>query len=378
MAKIKAQKKLKRRVIKAGGFAPDFKNQHQGTTAAAIAAAREDFFAQEDNRPTERKLFNHRSHDYGIWFDYTGHRFKDYYSLELTDGTIVPTAFPNGDGWYIRSSITISEEEYQKLRNEGANTDDIPRAPMPVSPLIDVKRGQRIDDKDVKRVMLLADDAISWDHFNFNGVDRIIRNRRMMSGWLHPDEDATIGCPAAALAKHISLVFVERTETSSCSSAVRYLKPGVFGIPAETREGRGWFVNEGVEFHLTDSIEIDICDSFFPSADVPKLFRLFFQKGGALRLKLDVDCYISAGDTTGTFYAQPKEVIVLRQPRDDDRVWASLFAGQQLEGCVHFTFYHEIKVGQPPEGEKNEKIRYVTQAEYDKIMSATKETSKEG
>lgn len=378
MAKIKVQKKLKKRPLKAGGFAPDFAKQTQGTTAAMIAAAREDFFAQEDKRPTERKLFNHRSHDYGIWFDYTGHRFKDYYSLELNDGTIVPTAFPNGDGWYIRSSITISEEEYQKLRKEGANTDDIPRTPLPVSPLIDVKRGQRIDDKDVKRVMLLADDAISWDHFNFSGVDRIIRNRRMMSGFLHPEEDATIGCPAAALAKFVSLVFVERTENSTCSSSVQYLKPGVFGIPAENREGRGWFVNKGVEFHLTDSIEIDICDTYFPSADVPKLFRQFFQKGGALRLKLDVDCTVSAGDTVGTFYATPKEVIMLRQPRDDDRDWISLFAGQSLEGNVHFTFYNSIKVGQPPEGEKEEKVRYVTQAEYDKIMSATKETAKEG
>ena len=33
MAKIKAQKKSKRRTIKAGGFAPDFKNQQQGTIA---------------------------------------------------------------------------------------------------------------------------------------------------------------------------------------------------------------------------------------------------------------------------------------------------------------------------------------------------------
>ena len=375
MAKTKKEKSKK----KQGGFGPTirFEDQKQGSFVGTLRAAEEDFFAST-GEAKERKLFNHRTHDYDIWFEYTGHRFKDYYSLELKDGTIVPSAFPNGDGWYLRSSITVSEEEYNKLRASGASTDEIPRTPTPVSPLIDSKRGGRVDDKDVAKIMLLSDAAISWDHFNFAGVDRIIRNRRMMSGWLHPDEDINIGKPAAALAKHISLVFVERTEKSSCSCAVVYGKPGVFGIPSETREGRGWFVNTGVEFNLQEDIEVDFCGAYFMSGDVPKLFRQFFQLGGAIKLKMKLDCTISAGDTTGNFYAKPYEVTLVRAPRDDDRDWCSLFKDQTLEGQVHFTFYNEIKVGTPVEEEKEKGVRYVTQAEYDKVMSATQIAPKEG
>jgi hypothetical protein len=43
---------------------------------------------------------NHEPHEQGIWFDYTGFRFKDYYDIELFDGTIVKSCRPNGNGWY--------------------------------------------------------------------------------------------------------------------------------------------------------------------------------------------------------------------------------------------------------------------------------------
>lgn len=43
---------------------------------------------------------NHEPHEQGIWFDYTGFRFKDWYDIELFDGTIVEECRPNGNGWY--------------------------------------------------------------------------------------------------------------------------------------------------------------------------------------------------------------------------------------------------------------------------------------
>ena len=43
---------------------------------------------------------NHEPHEQGIWFDYTGFRFKDYYDIELFDGQIIKNCRPNGNGWY--------------------------------------------------------------------------------------------------------------------------------------------------------------------------------------------------------------------------------------------------------------------------------------
>lgn len=50
---------------------------------------------------------NHAPHEQGIWFDYTGFRYKDYYDIELFDGTIVEDCRPNGNGWYGNGELDV-------------------------------------------------------------------------------------------------------------------------------------------------------------------------------------------------------------------------------------------------------------------------------
>lgn len=84
---------------------------------------------------------NHEPHQQGEWFPYTGFRFKDYYDIELHDGTVLKKCRPNGDGWYGRTS------------------------PAP-------------RDKKVKRVRLCVDGDLN-SNYEFTGQERIDRNIEM-------------------------------------------------------------------------------------------------------------------------------------------------------------------------------------------------------
>jgi len=84
---------------------------------------------------------NHEPDQQGIWFDYTGFRYKDHYDIELMDGTIVEMCRPNGDGWY----------------------------------------GDGERDNQVRRVRLKPDSELN-DEYHITGQDRIDRNLEMFGG----------------------------------------------------------------------------------------------------------------------------------------------------------------------------------------------------
>lgn len=294
-----------------------------------------DFFNSRSNNP-DRKRFNHRTTDYGVWVEYNGLRFKDVYSLELLDGVIIEMARPNGNGWYPETRSILTKEEYEVYEQEG-KTDQAPRTTVPESKYYDPARG-RIDDSSVAKVKLVPDAELGWDSYHYTGIQRIVRNRRYFGDILHPDEDLSIGVPTAARAKFVSLVFMERTSNSESSTAVQYRKPGLFGPPDAPT---GWFTKNGLRFTLEQDIELEVCGEYFMAAEVPKLFRSFFQKGGKIRLVLPVKTSVSMGDSIAEFYAKPTTVELLRAPRDSTEDWLALFQDQTLHGNVHFTFYHD-------------------------------------
>lgn len=43
---------------------------------------------------------NHEPHQHGVWFKYTGFRFKDIYDIRLEGGSVLYSMRPNGDRWY--------------------------------------------------------------------------------------------------------------------------------------------------------------------------------------------------------------------------------------------------------------------------------------
>jgi len=57
---------------------------------------------------------NHEPHEQGIWFDYTGFRYKDMYDIQLHDGTIIEMMRPNGNSWY--GDRVIRDEQVSKVR----------------------------------------------------------------------------------------------------------------------------------------------------------------------------------------------------------------------------------------------------------------------
>lgn len=82
---------------------------------------------------------NHEPHQQGEWFEYTGFRFKDYYDLELKDGTILKGCRPNATAWY------------QAFRN------------------------RRVGDEQVAKIRLVPDDELPYELCE-RGVDRVLRN----------------------------------------------------------------------------------------------------------------------------------------------------------------------------------------------------------
>lgn len=58
---------------------------------------------------------NHEPHEQGVWFDYTGFRYKDYYDIELHDGTIIQECRPNGNSWYGNAN-GVNDSEVKRIR----------------------------------------------------------------------------------------------------------------------------------------------------------------------------------------------------------------------------------------------------------------------
>lgn len=98
--------------------------------------AYQDLFDRSSSHLTYER--NHEPDEQGIWFSYTGFRYKDYYDIELFDGTIVENCRPNGNGWY----------------------------------------GDGERDSQVKRIRLKPDSELD-PHWHFTGEERIKNNLEM-------------------------------------------------------------------------------------------------------------------------------------------------------------------------------------------------------
>jgi len=57
---------------------------------------------------------NHEPDQQGIWFDYTGFRYKDMYDIQLHDGTVIEMMRPNGNSWY--GGKVIHDDQVAKVR----------------------------------------------------------------------------------------------------------------------------------------------------------------------------------------------------------------------------------------------------------------------
>jgi hypothetical protein len=73
--------------------------------------------------------FNHHPSQIGIWFDYTGGRYKDSYDIELDNGVILQAMYPNGCGWSDMLQANVYKEPEQQANtyvreNESSIRDD--------------------------------------------------------------------------------------------------------------------------------------------------------------------------------------------------------------------------------------------------------------
>lgn len=91
---------------------------------------------------------NHHCYFPGIWVSYNGWRYKDYYDLELVDGTIKKNMYPNSHAWF-------------------------------------ADNGERVGSAEVVRVRLVPDDELE-NKYAYRGESRIERNMDMFEG-CHPD-----------------------------------------------------------------------------------------------------------------------------------------------------------------------------------------------
>lgn len=107
---------------------------------------------------------NHDTYNKDIWVDYNGWRMKDLYAIELTDGTIIPCAYPNGNGW---SAFGKTDNSLIKKFLDTLETPD--------------HRGIR--DENVVKVKLLSDeDATYHGTYWGTGESRDKRNQSYFGG----------------------------------------------------------------------------------------------------------------------------------------------------------------------------------------------------
>lgn len=94
---------------------------------------------------------NHMPHQTGVWFSYTGFRFKDYYDVELHDGTILKKTYPNSTSF---------------MCMDGS--------------------GKQCTDEDVAFLRLVTDSELE-EGLEHTGDERIERNTEMFSDLIERD-----------------------------------------------------------------------------------------------------------------------------------------------------------------------------------------------
>lgn len=354
MAKRPNKKKpdIKRR---GGGYAPKtpMSDLMSNTLSGVLSNAKEDDIFEQARAANEgqqkvSKRFNHRTTDFGVWVDYNGYRFKDAYSLRLLDGTVIPFARPNGSGWYLFTAPAVTREEYDKLIAAGTTYEQIPRTVIPETPLYDPLKG-RIDDKDVAQVALVPDEDLPFDSWDFKGIDRVVRNRRMFAGCLSPDEDLSVGFPKSAKAKKISIGMEYKKGNTTTWEYAEYRKPGVFG---GLNEGKNEFVRDQALFTFDKETDVILAAEYFTAGDVPNAIRKFFQQGGVAKLTLPVNVTVTDGDRYGECTAIPLRAEIIKAPRSSQLNWLEFFESTPIFMRVHFTFYYEDRPVEEPIAEE--------------------------
>ena len=65
--------------------------------------------------------FNHHPAQQGIWFDYNGYRYKDFYCVKTKGGVELTGLYPNGGGWYNMLGLN---KEVEALRTGSGSVRD--------------------------------------------------------------------------------------------------------------------------------------------------------------------------------------------------------------------------------------------------------------
>lgn len=347
--------KNKPTIRRGSGYAPKhpMSDLMSSTLSGVLGGASEDDVFEKERAENEEqqkgsRRFNHRTTDFGVWVDYNGYRFKDAYSLRLLDGTVIPFARPNGSGWYLFTAPVVSREEYDQLIAAGTPYDQIPRTPIPETPLYDPLKG-RIDDKDVAQVALVPDEDLPFDSWGFKGTERVVRNRRMFAGCLSKDEDLSVGFPKSAKAKQISIGLEYKKGNTTTWEYAEYRKPGVFG---SLNGGENEFVRDQALFTFERETSVILAAEYFTTGDVPNAIRKFFQQGGAVKLSLPVNVTVTDGDRYGECTVIPLKAEIVKAPRSAKIDWQEFFEKTPIFVRVHFTFYYEDRPVEEPIAEE--------------------------
>lgn len=244
-----------------------------------------------DQIPEEEELpwvMNHHSTDYGVWVDYDGGRFKDYYALRLKNGSVVNLALPNADVWI---------------------ADVLAGGTDPKGVVWNIHPGTTFKDDEVAQIQLVSDAYLStFASHAATGVERIKRNRQMFRDNLLPTEDPKVTEPAKIMARHFGLYIGEEQIAGSHRNQLK-------GELFHRNEDGTWSYN--FKAHV---------DFGAISGYNPKLMKLVKQFGAVLRFQIDTVVTIKSDDLVADQVITDGKFEVVNPGRRPDYDWAAYLA----------------------------------------------------
>lgn len=244
-----------------------------------------------DQIPEEEELpwvMNHHSTDYGVWVDYDGGRFKDYYALRLKNGNQVNLALPNAGSWIV------------DVLAGGTDADGV---------VWNIHPGTMIPDADVAQIQLVPDAYLSkFASHAATGVERVKRNRDMFQHNLLPTEDPKVTEPTAILARHFGLYIGDEQIAGSHRNQLK-------GELFRRNEDGTW--NYNFKAHV---------DFGAVSGFNPKLMKLVKQFGAVLRFHIDTTVTVTQHDKVADVVVTTGNFEVIQPGRRPDYDWNAYLA----------------------------------------------------
>lgn len=249
----------------------------------------------DDEEPTDPQVeeelpwvMNHHSTDYGVWIDYDGSSFKDYYSLRLKDGTVVNCAYPNANTWM--ADVLA-----------GARTAE--GVTLPIQP------GTTYVDDQIAQISLVPDTLLRrYVPHAANGVERIKRNRRQHPHNLLPTEDPKVTEPLKIQARHYGLYVGDEQLAGSHRNELK---------------GQLFRRNEDGTWSLDFKAHVDFGAT---SGFNPKVMKLVKQFGAILRFHIDTTVTCTSDDLVADQVITNGRFEVIQPGRRPDYDWNAYLA----------------------------------------------------